>query len=385
VVAEPPPNAPGTLLNCATASTHGMNVPLRFILRSATLHIYISSLTHRFVFIAYDPTSFLSSAPTQTDRTQQLPSLHNSYNMNATALFNPLLLPDQNSNPFALSDQQQQLALLQQLWGLATNPALGSTFGGNHSNSASGNFTVNGVNPSFVLPASLTTNNNHPLLPGGLHPSLLASAIQGFVPASAFGTSLAHSTAAAPTPLPDWNTLLQQARMIAAPAIQQPPLESTTTSESSDPLPTGRLPCALFISCDDESLSDYQCLVRKQIELFEATVEDVESNAQGRNRPIVLGQVGIRCRHCAMLPPKHRERGAIYYPSKLPGIYQAAQNLAVAHLGTHCRQIPAAIRDQLTQLRERKSSAGGGKQYWADGVRVLGVLEGRDGLRFAKE
>jgi hypothetical protein len=30
------------------------------------------------------------------------------------------------------------------------------------------------------------------------------------------------------------------------------------------------LPCILFMDCDEESLSDYQCLLRKQIELFEA-------------------------------------------------------------------------------------------------------------------
>lgn len=85
---------------------------------------------------------------------------------------------------------------------------------------------------------------------------------------------------------------------------------------------SGRAPISLYMSCDDESLSEYQCLVRKQIEIFEAMKDDVDSNAQGRNRPIVLGQVGIRCRHCTMLPPKHRARGAVYYPAKLQGLYQ---------------------------------------------------------------
>jgi len=82
---------------------------------------------------------------------------------------------------------------------------------------------------------------------------------------------------------------------------------------------TGRPAVILYINCDDDSLSEYQCLVRRQIELFEAGREEVESNAQGRNRPIVMGQVGIRCHHCTMLPPKHRARGAVYYPAKLHG------------------------------------------------------------------
>mmetsp|Transcript_6277 Transcript_6277/g.8874 ORF Transcript_6277/g.8874 Transcript_6277/m.8874 type:complete len:377 (-) Transcript_6277:160-1290(-) len=131
--------------------------------------------------------------------------------------------------------------------------------------------------------------------------------------------------------------------------------------------------------CDDESLSDYQCLVRKQIEFFEATSEDVDSNAQGRNKQLVLGQVGIRCRHCSMLPPRRRTRGAMYYPAKLLGIYQAAQNLATSHLCEHCNKIPPELKNDLRILRERKSPAGGGKQYWGDGARALGVRESEQG------
>ena len=40
-----------------------------------------------------------------------------------------------------------------------------------------------------------------------------------------------------------------------------------------------------------------KCLLRQQIEVFEAGKDDVEGNAQGRNKPTVMGQVGIRCRH----------------------------------------------------------------------------------------
>jgi hypothetical protein len=151
-----------------------------------------------------------------------------------------------------------------------------------------------------------------------------------------------------------------------------------------DPDMTGRPPTVIYMSCDDDSLSEYQCLVRQQIELFEARREDVDSNAQGRNRPIVMGQVGIRCRHCTMLPPRHRARGAMYYPAKLYGLYQAAQNMASSHLCEHCQHVPPDIRAELLKLRDRKSSAGGGKKYWADGVRILGVFEDEDGLRYEK-
>ena len=134
-------------------------------------------------------------------------------------------------------------------------------------------------------------------------------------------------------------------------------------------------PIMLYLPSDDLNLSEYQCLARRQIELFAAQQIDVDSNAQGRNKPIVMGQVGIRCRHCAKLPPRHRSRGATYYPAQLKGLYQAAQNMASNHLCLHCQHIPASFRRELLALRERKSSAGGGKQYWANGARVLGVVE----------
>jgi hypothetical protein len=76
---------------------------------------------------------------------------------------------------------------------------------------------------------------------------------------------------------------------------------------------------SLALSCDDEQLSEYQIYVRKQLEIFEALQEDVDSNTQGRKKQVLLGQVGIRCRHCAGFPLRQRGRGAVYYPTKLQG------------------------------------------------------------------
>lgn len=152
------------------------------------------------------------------------------------------------------------------------------------------------------------------------------------------------------------------------PSVPQPPDAGVMPPTAPAKEPTGRPPTLLYLECDADSLSPYQCLVRNQIELFEALREDVESNAQGRNRPIVIGQVGIRCRYCNQLPPKQRARGGVYYPARLNGLYQAAQNMAVSHLAELCEYVPARVRDELKTLRERKSSAGGGKKYW---VRIV--------------
>lgn len=140
----------------------------------------------------------------------------------------------------------------------------------------------------------------------------------------------------------------------------------------------------LGLSCDNDNLSEYQILVRKQLELFEAQPEDVESNTQGRKKQLVLGQVGLRCRHCAHLPLRNRGKGAVYYPAKLQGVYQAAQNMASSHLCEACTVIEDPLKMELKKLRERRDTASGGKQYWADGARVLGLYETEDGIRLRR-
>jgi hypothetical protein len=142
---------------------------------------------------------------------------------------------------------------------------------------------------------------------------------------------------------------------------------------------------AIALSCDIDQLSEYQILLRQQLELFEAGTDDVESNTQGRKKQVVLDQVGLRCRHCASYPLRARGRGAVYYPAKLHGVYQAAQNMAGSHLCQSCLQIPPHIKQELQRLRERRDNASGGKQYWADGCGALGLYESEEGLKLKKE
>jgi hypothetical protein len=78
-----------------------------------------------------------------------------------------------------------------------------------------------------------------------------------------------------------------------------------------------RPPVVIAMPFDERCLSRYQSLIRQQIEIFQAMPVDVEANAQGRNRPVILGQVGIRCKHCARVPPRQRKSGCMYYPSKV--------------------------------------------------------------------
>ena len=59
--------------------------------------------------------------------------------------------------------------------------------------------------------------------------------------------------------------------------------------------------------------------------------------------------------------------------------------MTVGHLCKHCTMIPDEIRQRLLFLKDQKSSDGGGKRYWANAVRSMGVIETRsDGLTFDK-
>lgn len=139
----------------------------------------------------------------------------------------------------------------------------------------------------------------------------------------------------------------------------------------------------LYMRCDDELLSEHQILLRKQIEYFEAGPQEVQSITHGRRREIVLGQVGIRCKHCAQLPPRSRPKGAVYYPASLRALYQAAQNMAASHFTLSCERIGDDLKSQFQAFQGAKASAGhGGKKYWSDCAKAVGIVETETCLTF---
>lgn len=90
---------------------------------------------------------------------------------------------------------------------------------------------------------------------------------------------------------------------------------------SSSGMKRGERSAILYVPKDEIVLSTYQCMVRKQIELFEATDDDVQFTISKMSKPVVLGQVGIRCRHCAILPQYARPKAAVYFPRSLVRTY----------------------------------------------------------------
>lgn len=143
----------------------------------------------------------------------------------------------------------------------------------------------------------------------------------------------------------------------------------------------------MSLQCDETKLSAYQTLIRQQLEFFVADSEDIQSGGQGRKKTLSLRQVGIRCIHCRHLPWSRRGQAAVYFPSTLEGVYQAAQNMAANHLCGSCHCIPVTLQENLCSLRKetRPRSVRNGKLYWAEACRVLGLVQTtKNGLRLKR-
>jgi hypothetical protein len=134
---------------------------------------------------------------------------------------------------------------------------------------------------------------------------------------------------------------------------------------------------------DEEIVSKYQCLLRKQIEFFEAANVDLKARAQGRNVPIKLGQIGIRCKWCsdAGIPPGFRPRGSVYFPVKLASLYQSAQNMANNHWSSGaCSSIPESVLSELNLFKHSKCSGlgSGGHGHWIRTAQSIGIADSQE-------
>lgn len=145
---------------------------------------------------------------------------------------------------------------------------------------------------------------------------------------------------------------------------------------------------------DGDNLNQIHCFVRKHIEFFAASKNDIAAPAPGRKTRVVLGQVGIRCIHCIALPPRHRVKRAICYPPSVSGIYHAVSNMKFDHFAS-CRGLPSPARQEFRALKEaccRKGSGGNSagskgntsstKKYYEDSAIRKGLMDSETGIRF---
>jgi len=134
---------------------------------------------------------------------------------------------------------------------------------------------------------------------------------------------------------------------------------------------------------DAEMFSEYHCQLRKQIEFFQTSQEDMEGTRSTCSKPIVLNQVGIRCKHCKTLPVSERGRRAISYPRTIQTIYPMVLTMS-KHFLENCPKIPPAIRQTLEKLaQDNRYKKRGSTMYWSDGIQEIGIQETDNGLTFS--
>jgi len=157
----------------------------------------------------------------------------------------------------------------------------------------------------------------------------------------------------------DIQTAISPTRMMLERNAERPLPPFTTQKQESGEIMTRTiplsLPTCLARSIDKFTMTAHQYFLRQQIEVFQANEEDVSSHIRGRNKPIILGQVGIRCRHCAHVPVMRRQKGSTYYPSNKYGIYQAAQNMSTSHMQCGlCSEMPNSVKMQFARILTEK-------------------------------
>ncbi|KAL9179766.1 hypothetical protein ACHAXT_007736 [Thalassiosira profunda] len=137
----------------------------------------------------------------------------------------------------------------------------------------------------------------------------------------------------------------------------------------------------LALPHDRHCLSETLCIVRNNIEVFTATLEDVNAPAPGRKRPIQLGQVGLRCVYCRMAPPKSRIKRATCFPSSVKRIYRAVIDMKLDHF-RHCPHVPDGLKARLDELKQGSTrSTGTTVQYFVRGAEEMGMRDnGEDGV-----
>eukprot|EP00934_Nitzschia_sp_Nitz4_P008503 Nitzschia sp. Nitz4//scaffold221_size33835//12129//15345//NITZ4_007851-RA/size33835-processed-gene-0.21-mRNA-1//-1//CDS//3329542557//8493//frame0 len=147
--------------------------------------------------------------------------------------------------------------------------------------------------------------------------------------------------------------------------------------------PSKRQPLRLLALPEDRiSLSETLCLVRENIEVFTATIEDVEAPAPGRKHAVVVGQVGLRCIHCRHTTrSSERVKRAVCYPSSIKRIYRTVIDMKLDHF-LHCKFVPEQLKETLNALKANNTrSTGTTMQYFIRAAGTLGMVDGTSGVR----
>ena len=140
----------------------------------------------------------------------------------------------------------------------------------------------------------------------------------------------------------------------------------------------------LAIAEDPDWLSDMDCFVRKQIEVFCATPEDLgRTRRENRRHPIRVGHVGLRCMHCAS-SPEGAFGSAITFPDSIGKVYEAVRDFQKLHMH-ECPHIPEHVRFHMDSLTTSTSLTSVLRRYFILAAKALGMIESVHGIDASPE
>jgi len=157
------------------------------------------------------------------------------------------------------------------------------------------------------------------------------------------------------------------------------PSSAAVTVESN-----GRKVTLLAIEDDKEWLSDMDCFVRRNLEVFRVTRGDIDIAKQDKRDPIVLNQVGIRCIHCASINPSEARGSATFFPLTIGSIYESVRNFQRFHFET-CVNVPPEVQTKLASLSQCTSLTSVLRRYYVLAAKALGMLDGPSGIKFSND
>lgn len=177
--------------------------------------------------------------------------------------------------------------------------------------------------------------------------------------------------------------VIQRSTEEAATALEAAAEQANAAEQSGPSSPSSKI--MLAIPEDKEWLSDMDCFIRKQLEVFCATQEDVATARSDRKYPVHLGQVGIRCLHCSMSKTDSNAKGnAVSFPFAISGIYEAVREFQRLHLDT-CDSLPATTKAKLSAFKGSSSLSSVLRKYYVLAAKALGLEDTREGIRSGAE
>jgi hypothetical protein len=209
-----------------------------------------------------------------------------------------------------------------------------------------------------------STNTNHPSNP--------VSPVEDTKQSSPSGTSVSHGSEE--TPL-----LIERPTIETAKLLAESILHATILPLS----PSSRV--LLSIAEDRDFLSEQDCFIRQQVEVFCATLEDVEIAVEDSKFPIELGQVGLRCIHCSLAKHGPGASGnAVVFPYSINGIYEAVREFERVHL-VNCANFPLSWKAKLDNMNESSTISSIQRKYYTLAAKGLGLKDFRGGIRAGSE